>query len=128
MPDISVLQSILLIALIVLCVSIVYLIIKLSETVKRVNLLIVKNEKYMEDTMENVALTTKNLEEITTDLNDEMEGITHSLQNVMEAVDNTSESVNQVNEDVLRPILEIGSIISIIKDFIPTKKKKGFFK
>ena len=122
------LQSILMLVLIVLVIAVVLFVFKLVQTMKGINTIIETNEKNINDTLNSIPIITKNIEEVTSGINDEMENITGSIENVSSTIDTTTDLVDTLNQEVLQPLLELGAVLMMIKDFIPKKKKKGLFK
>ncbi|SNR96620.1 protein of unknown function [Anaerovirgula multivorans] len=113
---------------IALFVILVTMLLKVNETLKQIRLMIAKNEKHIDETMERIPKVLHNVEEITGVVNEEIKHVQGVVKNIEETVEYTASAAQGISEDILEPIRDIFQILSLITELLPNKKKKTWFK
>lgn len=108
----------------ILCI----LLLKVNEALNQIKIIITKNEKNIDETMERVPKVLQNVEEISGVVNEEVKNLQGVVKNIEETVEYTAAAAQGINEDVLEPVRELFQIISLIAGMLPSKKKKSWFK
>ncbi|MDR5659894.1 hypothetical protein RH915_10375 [Serpentinicella sp. ANB-PHB4] len=101
---------------------------KLNETLKIVQNILTKNEENIDESLKRIPNVLSNVEEITTDVNEEMKHVKNAFKNIDDTVEYTASAVQGVNEDIIEPIRDLLGIVSLIADVFGKPKKKGIFK
>lgn len=102
--------------------------IRLNETLNIIKGILTKNEKNIDDSLESMPKLLSNLEEITKEVNGDMKIIKEAFRNIDETAEYTASAMQVVSEDILDPIKDVLSIISVIRDVIGKPRKKGLFR
>jgi len=102
--------------------------IRINESLNIVKGMLLKNESNIDESLENIPKVLANVEEISREINGEMKNIKEAFRNIDETAEYTASAMQFVNEDILYPIKDVLSIISIIRDTIARPKKKSIFR
>lgn len=105
----------------------VILLMKVNETLKNIQGIVNRNEKYLDETLERIPRVLENVEGITDNVNKSMVHVQSTIENVSDVSDYVTDMVEGINEEVVEPLKEVFKILLMIKSIFGGPKKKRWF-
>ncbi len=105
----------------------VILLMKVNETLKDIQGIVSRNEKYLDETLERIPRVLENVEGITDNVNKSMVHVQSTIENVSDVSDYVTDMVEGINEEVVEPLKEMFKIIFMIKSIFAGPKKKRWY-
>jgi len=99
---------------------------RLNEILKQFKIILDKNDKNLNDSLETLPKLLNNLEEISDGINQEMKHIRGAVKNIEETVGYAAATAQLLSEDIVEPLSDILEVLGLIKGIFFKDKKKGW--